>query len=199
MKKMTISIIIIIAIIIGVIGSMLGNRKSDEISEFDKISKIYNLTIEANNNLNNLSNVYIKVWNRILIRGYVDKKELSKIVDVDYNKFKEDTKEINDTEFSDPKKGIECLNKYYEVSGISDNIQNKLKEIKKYLNDVNLKNEKEKKIFEEIKTTYNQLVNYYNIINDTNVSYKKYESNIILNRENLKISIDNIGKMDFPK
>lgn len=199
MKKMTISIVIIIAIIIGVIGSIFGNRRNNEISEFDKISKTYNLIIEANNNLNNLSNIYMKAWNKILVRGSINKKELSKLVDVDYDKFIENTREIEIENFTDSNKGIECLNKYYENSGISDNIQNKLKDTKKYLNDINLRNDKEKKLFDELKLTYNQLINYYNVINDTNIDYKKYESNIIQSRENLKISIENITKTDFSK
>lgn len=197
MKKITISIVIIIAIIIGVIGNILIDKKNIDGSESDKLSRVYSLIIESNNNLNELSEVYLKVCYIVVNHKEIDKKKISEIVNIDYEKFLGNTIRIDKMSFDEINEALECLKEYYENSGVSDNIQNKLKSIKFILNDVNLKNEKERKVYNDLKIIYGQLNEYEHMISNANYNYKVYREKIEKIREEIKVNIETITKYDF--
>lgn len=197
MKKITVSIVIIIAIIIGVIGNLLIDKKNINNSESDKLSKIYSLIIESNNNLNEVSEAYLKVWYIAGNHKEIDKKKISEIINVDYEKILKNTSRIEKTSFNETNEVLECLKEYYENSGVYDNIQNKLKNIKTYLNDINLKNGKEEKVYSDLKLIYGQLNEYEYTIFNIDHNYKEYREKIEKIREEIKVNIETIAKYDF--
>lgn len=197
MKKITISIVIIIAIIIGVIGNLLIDKKNISNGESDKLSKIYSLIIESNNNLNELSEAYLKVWYITVNHKEIDKKKISEIINVDYEKILKNTSGIEKISFNETNEVLECLKEYYENSGVYDNIQNKLKSIKIYLNDINFNNGKEEKVYSDLKLIYGQLNEYEYTILNIDYNYKEYREKIEKIREEIKVNIETIAKYDF--
>ncbi len=195
MKKITIAIFIVIAIIIGIAIGIL-NKNSDESTKLnmsEQITKVYNDLNDMNINLTSMSQYYLLVWNNTINNGQISKKEISEIINIDYNKFLSDTDEMNKNVFTTVGESIGCLNIFYNNSGIDENIKNKLVNIRVEIDNLS-QEETEKNINVSLSNIYNRIVNYYQTIINPNGNLEDYKSNVFNQEEIIEADLNSVRK-----
>ncbi|MGL4847522.1 MAG: hypothetical protein ACRC28_01120 [Clostridium sp.] len=184
MKRMTIGIIVIIAIIFGLLFNLViqGKKKSNDNNP--KLNKICKDMSDVNASLNKISDIYMENLDKLKENKLITKKELAESIQIDYEKFDTYTAS-NEDAFTTSKEVIQILNIYYENSGIKENIKNKMKSIRVELEITKPTTEKEKKLYSEMINIFEKITEYNDLVFNFKGNLETYKNKVIFEKENI--------------